>query len=35
MFGLGPVFAMIIDPRIVARNAPPRMRNSVLWSDLA
>jgi acyl-lipid omega-6 desaturase (Delta-12 desaturase) len=35
MFGLGPVFAMIIGPRIVARNAPSRMRNSVLRTDLA
>jgi acyl-lipid omega-6 desaturase (Delta-12 desaturase) len=35
MFGLGPVFAMIIGPRIVARSAPPRMRNSVLRTDLA
>ena len=30
MFGLGPVFAMIVGPRIVARGARPRMRNSVL-----
>jgi omega-6 fatty acid desaturase (delta-12 desaturase) len=35
MFGLGPVFAMIIGPRIISRNAPPRMRNSVLRTDLA
>jgi omega-6 fatty acid desaturase (delta-12 desaturase) len=35
MFGLGPVFAMIIGPRIVARGAPPRMRNSVMRTDLA
>ncbi len=35
MFGVGPVFAMIVGPRIVARNAPPRMRRSVLWTDLA
>jgi acyl-lipid omega-6 desaturase (Delta-12 desaturase) len=35
MFGLGPVVAMIIGPRIVARNATPRMRNSVLRTDLA
>ena len=35
MFGMGPVFAMVIGPRIVARNAPPRMRNSVLRTDLA
>jgi len=33
MFGLGPVFAMIIGPRIVARDARPRMRNSVLGTD--
>jgi omega-6 fatty acid desaturase (delta-12 desaturase) len=35
MFGVGPVFAMIIGPRIVARNAKPRMRRSVLATDLA
>jgi len=35
MFGFGPVFAMIVGPRIVARNAPPRMRNSVLRTDIA
>lgn len=35
MFGLGPVFAMIVGPRIVARNARPRIRNSVIGTDLA
>jgi acyl-lipid omega-6 desaturase (Delta-12 desaturase) len=35
MFGLGPVFAMIVGPRIVARGARPRMRNSVLGNDVA
>jgi acyl-lipid omega-6 desaturase (Delta-12 desaturase) len=35
MFGLGPVFAMIVGPRIVARNARPRMRHSVLGTDVA
>jgi omega-6 fatty acid desaturase (delta-12 desaturase) len=35
MFGIGPVFAMIIGPRIVARSARPRMRNSVIWTDVA
>jgi omega-6 fatty acid desaturase (delta-12 desaturase) len=35
MFGVGPVFAMVIGPRIVARNARPRMRRSVLGTDLA
>ena len=33
MFGLGPIFAMIIGPRIVAKGARPRMRNSVLATD--
>ena len=35
MFGLGPIFAMVIGPRIVARDARPRMRNSVLATDAA
>ena len=34
MFGVGPVFAMIIGPRIVARKAAPRMRNSVIRTDI-
>jgi omega-6 fatty acid desaturase (delta-12 desaturase) len=35
MFGLGPVFAMIIGPRIATRAQRPRMRRSVLFTDLA
>jgi omega-6 fatty acid desaturase (delta-12 desaturase) len=35
MFVFGPVFAMIVGPRIVARGARPRMRNSVLGTDVA
>ncbi len=35
MFGLGPIVAMIIGPRIVARGARPRMRRSVLATDVA
>ncbi len=35
MFGVGPVFAMIIGPRIVSRDARPRMRRSVLATDAA
>jgi acyl-lipid omega-6 desaturase (Delta-12 desaturase) len=35
MFGLGPIVAMIIGPRIVAKDARPRMRRSVLVTDLA
>jgi omega-6 fatty acid desaturase (delta-12 desaturase) len=35
MFGLGPLVAMIIGPRLISRTAPKRMRNSVLATDLA
>jgi omega-6 fatty acid desaturase (delta-12 desaturase) len=35
MFGVGPIIAMVIGPRIVARGARPRMRNSVLATDAA
>jgi omega-6 fatty acid desaturase (delta-12 desaturase) len=35
MFGLGPIMAMVIGPRIVSRGARPRMRNSVLGTDAA
>jgi acyl-lipid omega-6 desaturase (Delta-12 desaturase) len=35
MFGFGPIFAMVIGPRLVARGAKPRMRNSVLATDAA
>jgi acyl-lipid omega-6 desaturase (Delta-12 desaturase) len=35
MFGLGPVIAMIIGPRIVARGARPHLRRSVIATDIA
>lgn len=35
MFVLGPIIAMVIGPRIVAKGARPRMRRSVLWTDVA
>jgi acyl-lipid omega-6 desaturase (Delta-12 desaturase) len=35
MFGLGPLFAMLIEPRLVRRGTPSRMRNSVLGTDAA
>ena len=35
MFGLGPIAAMVIGPRIVPRGARPRMKRSVLGTDLA
>jgi len=33
MFGLGPVIAMIVGPRIATRTQRPRMRHSVLGTD--
>ncbi len=35
MFGIGPIFAMMIGPRIATRSQRPRMRHSVLGTDLA
>ena len=35
MFGVGPLVALMIGPRIVAKNARPRMRRSVLLTDVA
>jgi acyl-lipid omega-6 desaturase (Delta-12 desaturase) len=35
MFGLGPIVAMVIGPRIVARGARPRMRRSVIATNVA
>jgi omega-6 fatty acid desaturase (delta-12 desaturase) len=35
MFGLGPIFALIIGPRIVPRDARPRMRRSVIGTNIA
>jgi acyl-lipid omega-6 desaturase (Delta-12 desaturase) len=35
MFGVGPIVALMVGPRIVARDARPRMRRSVLRTDLA
>jgi acyl-lipid omega-6 desaturase (Delta-12 desaturase) len=35
MFGLGPVLAMMIGPRIASRSQRPRLRNSVLGTDVA
>ena len=35
MFGLGPVIAMMIGPRIVAKGARPRMRRNVIATNIA
>jgi omega-6 fatty acid desaturase (delta-12 desaturase) len=35
MFGLGPIFSMIVQPRLVSRAARPRIRRSVIATNLA
>jgi omega-6 fatty acid desaturase (delta-12 desaturase) len=35
MFGIGPIFALIVQPRIVPRTARPRIRRRVLATDIA
>jgi omega-6 fatty acid desaturase (delta-12 desaturase) len=35
MFGLGPILAMMIGPRIASRSQRPRLRHSVLGTDVA
>ena len=35
MFGIGPIVALLIGPRIVARDARPRMRRSVIGTNIA
>ncbi len=35
MFGLGPIFAMVVGPRIVAKDARPRMRRNVIATNVA
>ena len=35
MFGIGPIVALLIGPRIVARDARPRMRRSVIGTNVA
>jgi len=35
MFGIGPIVALLVGPRIVAKEARPRMRNSVLGTNVA
>jgi acyl-lipid omega-6 desaturase (Delta-12 desaturase) len=34
MFGLGPIFAMLLAPRLTSRSARPRLRRSVLGTDV-
>ena len=35
MFGLGPIFALVVQPRLVSRSARPRMQRSVIATNLA
>jgi omega-6 fatty acid desaturase (delta-12 desaturase) len=35
MFGVGPIVALLVGPRIVDRNARPRMRRSVIGTNIA
>jgi omega-6 fatty acid desaturase (delta-12 desaturase) len=35
MFGIGPIVALLIGPRLVARSARPRMRRSVIGTNIA
>jgi omega-6 fatty acid desaturase (delta-12 desaturase) len=35
MFGLGPIYAMIVQPRLVNRSARPRIRHSVIATNVA
>jgi omega-6 fatty acid desaturase (delta-12 desaturase) len=35
MFGIGPIVALLIGPRLVARGARPRMRRSVIRTNIA
>jgi acyl-lipid omega-6 desaturase (Delta-12 desaturase) len=35
MFGLGPIYAMLVQPRLVSRSARPRLRRSVIATNIA
>src|SRR5919198_6220351 len=35
MFGLGPIYSMVLQPRLVSRSARPRIRRSVIRTNLA
>ncbi|HEY4917011.1 MAG TPA: fatty acid desaturase [Solirubrobacteraceae bacterium] len=35
MFGIGPIVALLVGPRLVSRSARPRMRRSVIGTNLA
>jgi omega-6 fatty acid desaturase (delta-12 desaturase) len=35
MFGFGPIVALVVGPRLVSRSARPRLRRSVIWTNIA
>jgi omega-6 fatty acid desaturase (delta-12 desaturase) len=35
MFGLGPIYALVLQPRLVSRSARPRIRRSVIGTNIA
>ncbi len=35
MFGLGPVYSLVVQPRLVSRSARPRIRRSVIGTNIA
>ena len=35
MFGIGPTYAMVVQPRLVSRSARPRIRRSVIVTNIA
>src|SRR3954463_5140938 len=35
MFGIGPIYSLLIQPRLVSRSAPPRIRRSVIGTNVA
>jgi acyl-lipid omega-6 desaturase (Delta-12 desaturase) len=35
MFGIGPIFALVVQPRVIPRSARPRIRRSVVATNLA
>jgi omega-6 fatty acid desaturase (delta-12 desaturase) len=34
MFGIGPLYALMIQPRLISRSARPRLRRSVIWTNI-
>jgi acyl-lipid omega-6 desaturase (Delta-12 desaturase) len=35
MFGIGPIYSLVVNPRLVPKGASPRLRASVAWTNVA